>query len=581
MITKYFFRLMSLLPAALFAAGCLGDNYDQPDSALYGQVIDMETGEVVLQDIGASGSVIDVLETGYANATARTLNFKTDGSYRDNNFFKGYYTVSATRANFVPVDEELIHLSGETEYVFEVQPYCRISVKSLALDLEKQRINASFTVECTTTDPLAQVALFCDQSKHVSFSINNSGIRDCRVNVGRALLVPETFSIRMPLTTLDDDADYWFRIGALSSVAEARWNYAEAVKIHIVKQEIEEPELGMRWDLFDSFSRWQAGKNATQAELIWDEADYKSGNGSVSVTSYPFAQSGGYTTFISPGSKAITPAFDASAIPFDGCHMLLTINVSDATHFPSNERGQIEISSSGKPDDEEVNWMFGQIDLRNGWQTLDLALASGNAMGSLRMDNINYFRMYHLDETGPTTVKFDEIRFYYKTLAESCDDKTGWASANPVSVDENDCKEGEGCICSTNGAAGIRLQKVWSSPFACPASKASGHFQFWLYVSDAAAVNGASGSQIEITSAGKPDENELNWPVPTLSDGWNLIDLKLSEAKTTGGAIDLRKINFFRIWANMSAGPGTVTVKIDRLRFFDEGVNTSLMDIAQ
>ena len=399
MITKYFFRLMSLLPAALLAAGCLGDNYDQPDSALYGQVIDMETGEVVLQDIGASGSVIDVLETGYANATARTLNFKTDGSYRDNNFFKGYYTVSATRANFVPVDEELIHISGETEYVFEVQPYCRISVKSLALDLEKQRINASFTVECTTTDPLAQVALFCDQSKHVSFSINNSGIRDCRVNVGRALLVPETFSIRMPLTTLDDDADYWFRIGAQAAVGGAKFNYAPAISLNI-GEIIEEPEPD-----YNSLSDCEDLDGWNSPPVFLDFSDPRQG---MACIRNDF--SGGVVIF-----QCSLPVPVNANVSKDKGILALELYVSNVNlgDWGSGD-SSIEISSSGSYDQNELAWPLRKesLNLHNGWNHLELPLGAAIATGGdIDLTAINWIRIYHTALPGGITFKLDHLRF--------------------------------------------------------------------------------------------------------------------------------------------------------------------------
>ena len=70
--------------------------------------------------------------------------------------------------------------------------------------------------------------------------------------------------------------------------------------------------------------------------------------------------------------------------------MLLTLNVSDASHFPRDANGQIEIGSNGIFDDEEICWTFGQFELRNGWQTLDLSLPEGNAIGTLRRKHMNW-----------------------------------------------------------------------------------------------------------------------------------------------------------------------------------------------
>ena len=595
------FPILFLIPLAVLMTACLGDNYEQPNAAVYGQVVDAETGELILQDIGGEGSYIEMIELAYEKADTRRLNFKTDGTYRDNNFFNGDYKVQFNLTNFVPSSVKLtspkgevkpfgdnaftISLKGETQMDIEALPWCRIEVKDITFDEDRQRVVAKFTVECTTRDPLKEVGLFCDQSPHVSYSINYFGDNSTKkVEVNRVLTTPAEFTLKMPLTMFQDqdsDKDYYLRVGAHTSAVDARWNYSSAVKLHIVKKEVVQKELGIRWDLFDSkyMDMWEAGKHKTVAQFYFDDKDYKSGDGSFVSVSYPEAESGGYTQFIQPGEKSggIKPVFDISAIPAEGCHMLLTLNVSDASHFPRDANGQIEIGSNGIFDDEECAWTFGMFQLRNGWQTLDLSVPESAQIGDLRRKHINWFRFYHLNESnGPTTIKFDEIRFYYKTMIESCDDPAGWVSPQGVTLDESDVQEGEGAVVTTNHADGVRLQKTWGSIYA-PASMADGHFQFWLYVSNAAYING-SDNQVEIGSGGKADTNELNWRLPTLVDGWNKVDFKLSEATSRGGDCDLKHINWFRVFNNSPTTAGTVTVKVDRLRFYKEGYDKSLAD---
>ena len=599
---KKIFSLLFLIPlATALLTGCLGDNYEQPNAAVYGEVRDAETGELIPQDIGGEGSLIEMIEVAYQKPDTKRLNFKTDGTYRDNNFFNGQYMVQFSLTNFNPATVKLtsskgevvdfadnafaLTLNGETKMDIEALPWCRVEVKEITFDEERQRVVARFTVECTSRDQLKEVGLFCDPSPHVSYSINNYGDNSTkRVAVNKVLSGPTDYTLKMPLTMFqerDSDMDYYLRVGAHTSVTDARWNYAPAVKLHIVKKEIKVKEMGMRWDLFDSQykSMWEAGKHKTVAQFYFDDKDYKSGDGSFVSVSYTETESKGYTQFIQPGEKSggIKPLYDISAIPEEGCHMLLTLNVSDASHFPRDATGQIEIGSSGTFDEEEICWTFGQFELRNGWQTLDLSLPEGNALGELRRKHINWFRFYHLNEkNGPTTVKFDEIRFYYKTMVESCDDPAGWQSAGAITLDENDVQEGEGAVSTVNGASGLRLQKTWGRIYA-PTPFADGHFEFWIYVSSAAAFNGVD-NQVEIGSGGKADANELNWKMPTLKDGWNKVDFKLSEGTPAGGEIDLRNINWFRVYSNTSASAGSVTMKVDRLRFYKEGYDKTLAD---
>jgi hypothetical protein len=78
---------------------------------------------------------------------------------------------------------------------------------------------------------------------------------------------------------------------------------------------------------------------------------------------------------------------------------------------------------------------------------------------------------------------------------------------------------------------------------------------FWLYLSDASKLE---GGQIEISSSGESDKNEYNWAFDknSVSTGWNLMQLKISDANQSGGGADLSGINFFRIYQNLS-GPIT------------------------
>ena len=620
---KKIFNWLLILSVSAALTACLGDNYPQPDSAFHGGVFDAETGELMLQDIGGEGSQIEVLEWTkdkdgnliYPRPDTRRLNFMTDGNYRDNNFFKGDYRVQFNLTNFNPAtvqlsskeseiwddsvtvtDEEtgetrttdfkVIHLAGDTEMNIKALPWCRVTVKEIYFDDAKQRVFAQFEVETTTDDALKEVGLFCDESPHVSYSINYFGAQATKqVKVNKVLSEPTIFTVKMPLEMFQDKdsgKDYYVRVGAHTSAVDARWNYAPAVKIHIDMKPVETIPLGIRWDLFDKKyeEMWQNGKHKSLDQLYFDDKDFRSGDGCYVAVSGPVDPDPGYrfTTYISPGEGkgGIKPTFDITSIPEEGCHMLLTLYVSDATKFKNDENSQIEIGSNAVFDNEEYCWIFGAFRFKNGWQTLDLSMAqpSGKS-GTLRRNRLNWFRFYHKDYEGNVTVKFDEIRFYYKTLMASCDELDGWQSAGALTLDESDCQEGEGCISTVNSASGLRLQKTWVSEYV-PTPKKGGHFQFWLYVSDAATVN-AADNQVEIGSAQKADAQELNWKLPTLKDGWNKIDLKLEDATSVpdneGKEMDLRSMNWFRVFANTSVPAGTITMKVDRLRFYLEGYN--------
>lgn len=614
---KKIFNWILTLSAAYALTACLGDNYQQPDAAFHGGVFDAETGELILQDIGGEGSQIEVLEWTkdkdgnliYPRPDTRRLNFMTDGNYRDNNFFKGDYRVQFNLTNFNPktvvlsskdsdiwddsvtvTDEEtgetrttnfkVIHLAGDTEMNITAMPWCRVTVKEIRFEEEKQRVFAQFEVETTTDDPVKEVGLFCDESPHVSYSINYFGAQATKqIKVNKVLTEPTLFTVKMPLEMFQDKdsgKDYYVRVGAHTSVTDARWNYAPAVKIHIDMKPVETKPLGFRWDIFNSSYEdfWMSCKHKSLDQFYFDDKEYKSPDGCYVAISGPVGDDPyRFTTYIMSGvGMPITPKCDITSIPEEGCHMLLTIYVSDASKLNYNADSQIELNSSSDYDSDEVGWTFGQFKCKNGWQTLDLSLPqAASKIGELDRKRISWFRFYHKDFEGNLTIKFDEIRFYYKTMIESCDNVEGWVGSGGVTLDESLVQEGEGSISTTNNGSLISLQKTWGAEYL-PTTFEGGHFQFWLYVSDAKAFNGIE-NQVEIGSGGRADVNELHWALPTLTDGWNKIDLKLEEAVSVGDAMDLRSMNWFRVFSKTTLPAGSVDMKVDRLRFYKEGYN--------
>lgn len=141
---------------------------------------------------------------------------------------------------------------------------------------------------------------------------------------------------------------------------------------------------------------------------------------------------------------------------------------------------------------------------------------------------------------------------------DRCDATTGWASANTLSVNTTDFKEGAGSLQSA-GSGTDEFKKAWT-PYNTGATAATGYIRFWYYVSDVTQLGTAN--QVELGSGGVNDVNEYNWNIGTLVNGWNLITKTFASAGTTGGTPDLNAINWFRIY---HAKTGTVTTRLDRI----------------
>lgn len=151
----------------------------------------------------------------------------------------------------------------------------------------------------------------------------------------------------------------------------------------------------------------------------------------------------------------------------------------------------------------------------------------------------------------------------YSTFLDHCDVLDGWNSHNPISVNTIDKKEGTGCI-ESSGNGTDEFKKVFS-PFNAHVTEDDGILRFWYYVSDITKLNGEN--QIELGSGGGPDTKEYNWPIDTLTNGWNLISKKFSDADVTNGTPDLNALNWFRIYHYKS---GTVTTRVDGIQIIKE-----------
>lgn len=149
-----------------------------------------------------------------------------------------------------------------------------------------------------------------------------------------------------------------------------------------------------------------------------------------------------------------------------------------------------------------------------------------------------------------------------QVVIQRCDVTTGWQGSQSLSIDNADKKEGSGAL-SVEAQAGTNdwFKKSFSSTQT--GIDESGYLTFWLYVSDASALD---GGQIEISSSGTYDDMEYSWSFDknNIVDGWNHMQLQISAADVAGGGAKLDSINFFRVYQNLSA---PITVKLDFVRF--------------
>jgi len=160
----------------------------------------------------------------------------------------------------------------------------------------------------------------------------------------------------------------------------------------------------------------------------------------------------------------------------------------------------------------------------------------------------------------------------YHITIDHCDVSTGWSSNNGLSVNNNDHLEWGACLEMT-GSETNEFKKSFSPHIETRATLENGYLQFWYYVSDVTKFD--SKNQVEIGSGGKNDIDEFNWNIHSdLTDGWNLLKLKFSEAgiSPSGANPDLGAINWMRIYHWKT---GELTTRIDGIQVIDPTVNIS------
>jgi hypothetical protein len=147
---------------------------------------------------------------------------------------------------------------------------------------------------------------------------------------------------------------------------------------------------------------------------------------------------------------------------------------------------------------------------------------------------------------------------------DNCDELNGWNSHNQLSINNDIQKEGSGCI-SAYGSGTEDFFKIYSTPLALNSdvNQDNGVLQFWYYVSDVSKLSG--DNQVELGSGGASDVNEFAWniDVNSLTNGWNFVSKRFSDAYFTGGSLNLNEIDWFRVYNYKS---GNVTTMIDDIQ---------------
>ncbi len=158
-------------------------------------------------------------------------------------------------------------------------------------------------------------------------------------------------------------------------------------------------------------------------------------------------------------------------------------------------------------------------------------------------------------------------------VIDNCDVLDGWQVAGGTqALQIKGQKEGKGAVQATIKAGQNFMQfiKTLPAPVNTKVTLSTGELKFWFYVQDVSLLK--IDGQIQFSSAADPDNKRIGWGmdkiIPTLKNGWNLLQLKFTDGYLSGdGGPDLTAMNYIKIFFWTAANAATDQVyAVDDIR---------------
>ena len=186
---KYTIAVCTGICAAMLAGCGELDNYEAPDGAIHGIVVDEITGETVYQPVNSeAGLRVQLTQQDWEVEADPQLSYATeDGTFTNTLVFSGEYLMDFGQANFFATEKLPVSINGYTEVMVPVTPFCTIYLNDLTFENRAVRANVSIKrtwnwIPDNRGCKIDKIALFCHVSPHVDQETGNnigSGNIDC------------------------------------------------------------------------------------------------------------------------------------------------------------------------------------------------------------------------------------------------------------------------------------------------------------------------------------------------------------------------------------------------------------------
>lgn len=212
---------------------CEVDNYNEPDGALTGRVIDAITGKPI-QTEQPNGYRIKYKEISWSeNATDQFLWGKPDGSFNHTKLFAGTYEVTAVEGAFADSETEVIEVKSNktTELEFKVMPY--LSFKDVSVEkISASEVMVRFTLFKNIAEAIVQDYRILASSQTEYIGINPGG-SELSVSLPETAINEEDLEkpIEVKLGNYEVGKTYYIRIGARCKNPSNRYNMTEVIEV--------------------------------------------------------------------------------------------------------------------------------------------------------------------------------------------------------------------------------------------------------------------------------------------------------------------------------------------------------------
>ena len=223
MKTKYFFFVITIL---LAGAGCEIDNYEGPQYALSGRIVDSETNELIESGGLNAGTVVKL----YENNSTQPLIYQTfpDGTFTNSKVFAGTYSyVAEGPFRMAEAGQPNIVINKNSQLDISVIPNVRLDMSVTGSDATSATVDVDFEKLAADQKLVNLAVVWSKYPNPNNFTFSGGAIATENVESLNLTSGVKTFTI----TNLQPKTKYYIRASGRTSNPGNFYNYSAQVEL--------------------------------------------------------------------------------------------------------------------------------------------------------------------------------------------------------------------------------------------------------------------------------------------------------------------------------------------------------------